>query len=187
MKNLILALALFMGVSLLSAQEVNPGSNDTEPSQANTLPSVDLKTMDGETINTAELSNDGKPIIISFWATWCKPCLQELIAISEVYADWQEETGVLLVAVSIDDAKSSAKVPTVVNGRGWEYMVLLDVNQDFKRAMGVNNPPHTFILDGNGKIIWQHTGYMQGDEEEYYEVLKQIIEAVVKPEWSSPH
>jgi len=140
------------------------------------LPSIDMKTLDGQTLNSSEIQNDGMPIIVSFWATWCKPCLQELIAISEVYDEWQEETGVVLYAISIDDSKTSAKVPAVVNGRGWEYQVLLDINQDFKRAMGVNNPPHTFILDKDLNIVWQHTGYLQGDEEEYIEVVRKLFE-----------
>lgn len=168
MKQVLLFLALILSTTIILSQ------NAMQESGGNTLPPVELKTLDGSILNMSELSNDGNPIIISFWATWCKPCMQELIAISEEYEDWQAETGVKLVAVSIDDSKSSARVPAVVDGRGWDYMVLLDVNQEFKRAMGVNNPPHTFILDGNGKIVWQHTGYIPGDEEEYYEILMKI-------------
>lgn len=66
------------------------------------LPSVKLKNLEGKTIDTSKISNDGKPFIISFFATWCKPCNRELKAIHEQYADWQEETGVKVVAVSID-------------------------------------------------------------------------------------
>ena len=124
MKQIILSIALLLCLGPVSAQETVTGD------KVNALPQVELRTLDGDVIDMSELSNNGNPIIISFWATWCKPCLQELIAISEVYPDWQDETGVLLVAVSIDDAKSTAKVPTVVNGRGWEYQVMLDPNQD---------------------------------------------------------
>ncbi|MDR0412530.1 MAG: TlpA family protein disulfide reductase, partial [Dysgonamonadaceae bacterium] len=74
---------------------------------AQQLPSVQLKDINGKTIDTATLTNDGKPFIISFFATWCKPCLRELEAIKEVYEEWQEETGVKLIAISIDDAQNS--------------------------------------------------------------------------------
>ena len=138
------------------------------------LPSVKLKTLDGKTIDTSTLSNDGKPFVISFFATWCKPCNRELKAISEHYADWQEETTVKLYAISIDQAQNINKVKPLVDGFGWEYEVLLDPNGDFKRAMNVQNVPHLFILDGKGKIVYNHTGYTDGGETEIYEIISKL-------------
>jgi len=138
------------------------------------LPSIVIKTVDGKTINTSELSNNGKPMIISFWALWCKPCQKELAAINEVYEEWQKETGVRLIAVSIDDSRSSANVLPTVNGKGWSYQVLLDVNGDFKRAMNVNQIPHTFIINGNGEIVWQHTSFAEGGELELINLIRKL-------------
>lgn len=138
------------------------------------IPAADVKTVDGKTVNSSKFSNDGKPIIISFWATWCKPCKKELDAIAENYADWQKETGVKLIAISIDDSRSSGKVGTDVKSKGWEYEVYIDENQDFKRAMNVNNVPYTVIIDGNGNLVWSHNSYADGDEEHLYEVLKKV-------------
>ena len=117
------------------------------------LPSVTLKDINGKTVNTAELSNDGKPFIISFFATWCKPCNRELTAISEVYEEWQEETGVKLIAVSIDQAQNINKVKPLVDGNGWTYDVLLDPNSEFKRALGIQMIPYVLIVDGKGNIV----------------------------------
>lgn len=136
------------------------------------LPSVQLKDVNGNTVNTAEISNDGKPVVISFWATWCKPCKRELKAIHEVYPDWQEETGMKLIAVSIDEAQNVQKVKPLVDGMGWEYDVLLDPNGEFKRQMGVTDVPHAFIIDGQGNVVWSHKGYVDGGEEEIIEVLR---------------
>ncbi len=138
------------------------------------LPNVDVKTMDGKKFNTSEIKNDGKPIIISFWATWCKPCVMELSAIAEKYQDWQTETGVKLYAVSIDDSKSMNRVSPFVNGKGWDYIVLLDANSDFKRAINVINVPHTFLIDGAGNVVYQHTTYAEGDEDLLYEKIKKL-------------
>lgn len=135
------------------------------------LPSVNIKDMQGNSLNFSKISNNGKPIIISFWATWCKPCKAELNTIAEEYDDWVDETGVKLVAVSIDDARSSSRVEPYVNAQGWEYLVLMDPNSDLRRAMGVNNVPHTFLVNGAGKIVWDHNNYSPGDEEELYEKL----------------
>ena len=138
------------------------------------LPSVQLKDINGKTVNTAELRNNGKPMIISFWATWCKPCIRELKAINEVYADWQDETGVRMIIVSIDDAQNAQKVKPTVDGMGWEYEVLLDPNGDFKRAMNVQSVPHVFVLDGKGNIVHNNIGYTDGEEAELYELLKKL-------------
>ena len=135
------------------------------------LPSVNIKDMEGNSVNFSKISNNGKPMIISFWATWCKPCKAELNTIAEEYDDWVDETGVKLVAVSIDDARSSSRVEPYVNAQGWEYVVLMDPNSDLRRAMGVNNVPHTFLVNGAGKIVWDHNNYSPGDEEELYEKL----------------
>ena len=136
------------------------------------LPNVRLQDMDGKTIQTGEISNDGNPIIISFWATYCKPCLRELKAIHEVYPDWQDETGVKMIIVSIDQAQDANKVKPLVDGFGWEYEVLLDPNGDFKRAMNVQNVPHVFVLDGKGKIVYNHAGYTDGGEQDIYNALQ---------------
>ena len=139
------------------------------------LPSVKLKDINGKVIDTATRSNDGKPFIISFFASWCKPCNRELKAINEVYADWQDETGVRLVAISIDEAQNAQKVKPMVDAAGWEYQVLLDPNSDFRRAMGVNMIPHVFVIDGNGKIVESRSGYTEGGEQHLIEKVRELI------------
>lgn len=162
MKKLILTLAISLLAGFATAQNARIPEN------------ISIKTLDGKTVETSVIQNDGKPIIISFWATWCKPCNRELNAIKEVYEEWQEETGVKLVAISIDDTRSASKVKPHVDGNGWEYEVYLDQNQDFKRAMNVVNVPHTFLINGKGEIVWQHTAYVDGSEEELFELVKKV-------------
>lgn len=159
MKKLAAFFALLFVVSTSFAQEK--------------LPNVVLKDINGNSINLSELSNNGKPIVINFWATWCAPCKRELNTISELYTDWVEETGVKIYAVSVDDQRTVDKVKPYANAQGWEYEILLDTNGDLKRAIGVNNVPFTLLLDGKGNIVWKHNNYNPGDEEELY---KKIVE-----------
>ena len=146
----------------------------TSFSQNRTLPSVKVKNLKGSLVNIQTIENDGNPIVISFWATWCKPCKKELNAIAEVYEEWQDDTGVKLVAISIDDSRSASKVKPYVNASGWEYEIYLDPNRDLSRSLGVTSVPHTFLLDGKGNIVWEHRGYIEGDEEELLEQIEQI-------------
>ena len=139
------------------------------------LPSVQLKDLNGKPVDSATLSNDGKPFVISFWATWCKPCIRELMAFHEVYEDWVEETGVKIYAISIDEAQNVAKVKPVVDASGWDYEILLDQSGDFARSLGCQNPPHLVILDGNGKIVESHSGYTEGSEDHVYEIIKNLV------------
>ena len=159
MKRFLLAALLFAGFACASFAQ---------------LPAIQLKDINGKAVRTDTLSNGGKPIVISFFATWCKPCNRELKAIQEVYEDWQQETGVRIIAISIDEGQNIQKVKPLVDGYGWEYQILLDPNSDFRRAMGVNLIPPSFIIDGNGKVAYSHSGYTEGAEAELYEKVKEI-------------
>ena len=130
------------------------------------LPKVILKDMMGKAVSIDTLHNEGRPFIIDFFATWCKPCIRELDAISEVYEDWQLETGVKIYAVSIDQAQNINKVRPLVDSHEWEYEVLLDPNSDFKRALGIQTIPYTLVVDSKGDIVYKHNGYTDGAETE---------------------
>ena len=172
MKRILLSLALFIGVANFQFSIFN-FQLGTAHAQ---LPAITLKTMEGQTVKTDTLNNQGKPFIISFFATWCKPCNRELSAIQEVYEEWQEETGVKLIAVSTDQAQNINKVKPLVDEHGWEYEVLLDPNSDFRRALGIQMIPFTLIIDGKGKIVYKHNGYTDGAEAELIEKVRELVD-----------
>ena len=128
------------------------------------LPEMTLKNTSGEDINLQDYGTNGKITVISFWATWCKPCIKELKNLNEVLEDWQDEYDMELVAVSVDDSRNAVKVKPMVNAFNWDFDVLMDPNGDLQRAMNVANPPVTFLVNQEGKIVYTHTGYVEGDE-----------------------
>tara|TARA_B100000902_G_scaffold180706_1_gene173659 strand:+ start:298 stop:756 length:459 start_codon:yes stop_codon:yes gene_type:complete len=142
--------------------------------QNKSLPSVEVKTLTGKKINIQSIENDGNPIIINFWATWCKPCKQELNTIAEMYDNWQDATGVKIIAISVDDSRTSSKVGPYVNSADWDYEIYLDPNKELARTLGVSSMPHTLLLDENKNIVWQHRGYVPGDEDELFDQVKKI-------------
>ena len=137
------------------------------------LPKVTLKDIHGKEVSTDTLSNQGRPFIIDFFATWCKPCNRELDAISEVYEDWQQETGVKIIAVSLDQAHNINKVKPLVDNHGWDYEVLLDPNGELKHAFGIQMIPYVLIVDGQGNIVYKHQGYTDGAEEELIDKVRE--------------
>lgn len=160
MRKIIVSLLMLVGfVSMAQAQ----------------LPQVTLKDMEGNAVRTDTLRNDGKPFIIDFFATWCHPCNRELDAISEVYEDWQKETGVKIYAISIDQAQNINKVRPLVEQRGWNYNVLLDPNSEFKRQLGIQMIPYVLVCDANGNIVYKHNGYTDGAENELIEKVRELL------------
>ena len=128
------------------------------------IATVTLENLDGSPFNTNSFSiKNDQPIVLSFWATWCIPCLNELATFNDNYADWKQKYQFDFYAISVDDDRTAKKVQPMVNGKNWDFNVLLDTNQDFKRSLNVTNIPQIFVIK-NGKIIYKKTGYAKGDE-----------------------
>ncbi|MHC1703535.1 MAG: TlpA family protein disulfide reductase [Tenuifilaceae bacterium] len=138
------------------------------------VPSVHIKSIDGKTKLSSELMKTDMVTVISFWATWCKPCLQEMEAISEVFEEWNGQVNFSFVAISIDDSRSSGRVKSFVAGKGWPFEFYLDSNQDLKRAMNITDIPFTVIVNKEGKIVYRHVSYSQGGERQLFEEIKKI-------------
>lgn len=171
MKRTFLLLTLFIFTGLFNAAVADNLPSDTSKSDLQALPELTLKDVDGNNIFLPSYAAEGKITIISFWATWCKPCIKELKNVDALLEEWQEKYNVQLVAVSIDNARNTLKVKPTVAGNGWEFDILMDPNGDLQRAMNVTNPPVTFLVDQKGKIVYTHTGYLEGDE---YDLEKEI-------------
>lgn len=141
---------------------------------AQSMPDVKIENQAGKVISTNDLV-EGTPMIISFWSTTCKPCIMELNAINDSLYEWLEEVDMKVVAVSVDDARTVSRARAMAKGQGWDdFTCIYDKNQEFKRAMNVSLTPHTFIVDGEGNIVYSHSGYTPGSEQELFEKISKL-------------
>jgi peroxiredoxin len=159
MKTLITLLFTLFITSLSFSQDV--------------LPSMQIKSLDGQSIQLEDISKNDQLVVVSLWATWCVPCKNELDAISEVYDYWIDETNVKLYAISVDDSRTVKRVKPLVSGKGWDYEILLDTNSDLKRQLNAPTIPLTLLVKNN-KILYRHSGYTPGAEDELYKKIKEF-------------
>ncbi|MBQ5690329.1 MAG: TlpA family protein disulfide reductase [Alistipes sp.] len=149
MRKILTLLSLVLATFVASAQQ---------------LPDVKVEDAQGKLVSVRSLAQ-GKPMIISYWSIACKPCIQELNAINDSLAEWREEADLVVVAVSVDDARLKASAKAIASSRGWEFVCVYDENQTLKRAMNVSLTPQSFVVDANGNIIYSHSGYTPGSEQ----------------------
>ncbi len=171
LKSTLTGLVLAFSLFVLNAQN-NPTKQVFTEKQ---LPSLSLNDMYGKKVDVAKYGKNEKITVLSFWATWCSPCKKELNNISYLYEDWQDDYDMELVAISIDDVRNTSKVKTYVDGQAWDYDVLLDTNEDLKRMMNFQTVPYTVLIDQRGKIVYTHSGYVEGDEYILEDHIKELI------------
>jgi len=139
------------------------------------LPKTIVQDLSGKKIDISTYGQDDKMTIFTFWATWCAPCKKELRNLADLSEDWESDYNTEIVAVSIDDARNSSKVKSYVNGQAWEFDVLLDNNSDMKRSLNFQTIPY-LVVEKGGKIIYAHSGYVEGDEYVLEDFLKEQMD-----------
>lgn len=171
-----------MTVSLLFSFAVSLSAQDTKKGiekvlGEKTLPALTLTDINGKKVNVADYGSSGKITVLSFWATWCVPCKKELTNMSDLYDEWKKKYNVQIIAISIDDSRNASKVKPYIEGQRLPYEVLLDVNQDLKRALNIQSVPFTMVADSSGNIVYTHSGYVDGDEY----ILEEEFQRLTKP------
>jgi len=139
------------------------------------FPSIKLKSVSGQTIDFADLAASSKDtmVVLSFWATWCIPCVTELETINDELEEKQAIRPFKFIGVSIDDSRTSQRVKPFIKGKGWKFEVMMDINSELKRALNITDVPHVLILKDN-KIAYRHTGYIAGEEDNLFETIKTL-------------
>ena len=135
--------------------------------------SLTMETMSGKKVNLKKyIEEKGKITVVNFWATWCKPCKEELDNINADYLEeWKDDYDIEFIAVSMDNSRTKPKVQGVVDTKGWEYDILCNPDTSAYQSLGFNACPYTLLLDAKGNIVYKHNGYKPGDEEELEEEI----------------
>ena len=139
-----------------------------------TFPTPTLQTVDNQSTELAEYVGNGKPTVIAVWATWCQPCHMELDHMKSYLNKWENELGAQFLAISIDKQHMVKRIPSLVNRKGWEYDILVDSDGQLQSRLGFNSIPQMYILDGQGKIVKEYSGFVDGREEEVDRLLSKL-------------
>ena len=138
------------------------------------LPNLSLPNLEGTALSlTQDFVEKDKVYVFSFWATWCTPCIQELDEMNELQDEWKKAVNLEIIAVSTDDSRTQKRVKPLVSGKDWSFRVLLDTNQDFKRAMTIVNIPYTIVVK-NQVIVHIQNGYVPGNEKDLFDKIKSL-------------
>jgi len=158
---------LFAALFVMLASSLTFAQNKKLPT------SLSMETLQGKKVNLKEyIAEKGKVTVISFWASWCKPCKAELDNIAmDYYEIWKDDYDIEFLAISMDNARTKSKVPGIVNTKGWEYDILCNPDNSAYQQIGFNTVPFTLLIDAEGNIVYKHTGYKPGDEEDLEEAI----------------
>ncbi len=150
-------------------------ANNSLKAQETNFSSIKLKSVNGQTIDFADLAASSKDtmVVLSFWATWCIPCITELETINDEMEEKQAIRPFKFIGVSIDDSRTSQRVKPFIKGKGWKFEILMDINSELKRALNITDVPHVLIIKDN-KIVYRHTGYIAGEEDNLFETIKNL-------------
>ena len=185
--SLLVAHGLSGNVGLAFASEKPKNSGNTAQPVDERLAAVVLKDVDGNPMRLSDAIGQRRPVLLSFWATWCTPCKKELTNYLDLYEDWAKDYGLEILAVSIDDARNSAKVKSYIKGVRWPYRILMDPNEDMKRILNFQTVPYTLLYDGEGRLVYRHNSYVEGDEFVMDEKIRKLPQPPkAEPKVSAP-
>ena len=159
-------LVMFVSFSVLAQNE--------EDLTGRKAPNFKLINLDGKYVELNKETGTG-PILLSFWATWCKPCLEEMAEYNKIY-DQYKDKGFKILAISTDAEKSIAKVKPYIKSKGYKFPVLLDTNNEVARKYYAHQMPYTVMIDKNGNIVYSHLGFMKGDEQNVEKSISEMLE-----------
>ena len=161
MKDLKIYVKMLLVVVFLVAISLN----------AQKAPDFTIETFDGKTIRSSALLEKG-PIFLDFWATWCQPCVRSLPHINSFVSKYPNLN---VVVVSVDRPRDKDKALNFIRSRKYDFIHAFDGSKDLQNMFNASVPPRSIIINQDGEIIMNSTGYKPGDEEKYIEILDKLF------------
>jgi peroxiredoxin len=163
--------AVLLGVVLTVASVHDAACGEVE--SGGPVPNFKVKNLAGKSVELSDFTARG-PVLIDFWATWCKPCLRELPHVEALREEFGEQ-GLQVLAVSVDQTRSLSKVKSYVKTHKYGFEVLLDPNQRLLRQLKGTTVPYVLLVSPEGERLFTHTGYREGDEKQLKEVIASVM------------
>ncbi len=163
----------FALITIFLLLTINQYAQDQEKQLSGNAPEFKLVNVDGEYVSLKDELGKG-PVLLSFWATWCKPCIEEMTKYKDIYEQYKDK-GLKIFGISTDDERTVAKVKPFVKSKKYPFTILLDTNSDVARKYYAQNIPYSVLLDKTGKIIYTHLGYMKGDELKMQNKIEELV------------
>ncbi len=138
---------------------------------ADAMPDFKLPDLNGKNVTLQSLLGKG-PVLIDFWADYCKPCKDAMPYLNALAEKYDTLT---VVMVSIDAPKNQSKAKTYLKSKNYQFLALFDGEKSLAKKLGVDNPPHTFIMDSKGEVVFSHLGFTPGVEHEYEQQIRQLL------------
>jgi len=130
---------------------------------------IELMSTDGDYVRTQSFK--GKVVVVSWWATWCKPCLQELKFLSKMKKKYND--ALIVVAVSTDGPETISAVNTIIRSKRLDNLIVLIDREGSTNPLG--QLPYSIYLNRDGLQCSEHSGFISGDEDSIEKKIKGLI------------
>ena len=137
------------------------------------IPNLDLKLLSGKKTTVYKLLESG-PLLMDFWATWCKPCKQVMKHLNNFHNEYKDQ-GFQVLMVNQDTPRSLGKVKSYINSKNYDFFVSIDPNQQIAKKLNGQIMPNLILINQDGSIQWRHQGYMPGEEKEIKEQIQTLL------------
>lgn len=131
-----------------------------------------LQSIENQKVSLSDFKED--VVVISFWATWCGPCKEEMPHLQKMY-DAKKDKGFTVLSISTDDARSASRVKPFIKKNGYSFPVLLDRES---KVISELNPTKTLpftVVIAKGEVVKSISGFNPGDEEALEKLVDELL------------
>lgn len=138
-----------------------------------------LRALDGTRLNVGERLAEG-PVLLDFWATWCRPCERSLPATQKMHAALRAQ-GLTVIGVSVDGPRNWARVRPFAARLGLTFPIVVDEDGSLQRRFQVSAVPTTVLLAPDGRVARVHAGWVPGEDDSLTAAVTALLDTTATP------